>query len=466
MISKKVVCLLFSILLLSSFLVFAEERSVFSFVKEVDANILAGQDALYEITLQNRGSIYDVFFIKPDPSSVAPFSLVSQVLDIEQSQVTLAPYEKKTFQVTLHTQDEVLPGTYESKLLVSSARTSEVLGEVILHTYILSPDHLIEMRLVGDETLVPGRDASFKVSLRSKEVRPLKNVLLTVSSTLFSEERSVDVLVPGEWKVETFNFPLSAFVSPEEYLVRARAYDGSLVKGEVFYSFSVLEKTDVSMNLQVIKSFLRQEVVIVRTNDGNSQVLDAYEYKIGEGLFSSVTPEAQIIEKQDGSYYLFEYPLDPQGSQTISIVTDYRPLLFLILLLLFGGFLFYRLRKKDLFVSKSVLPLGDGGYKVFIHIKNKTIKSIYHVKVIDLLPKFAVYKNFLTLKPVSVQTGEKSYRFLWDIDQLLAHEERIIGYEIDVTFHEEEALVLPHASVQYRKKGGIVNLKSNRGKVL
>ena len=104
--------------------------------------------------------------------------------------------------------------------------------------------------------------------------------------------------------------------------------------------------------------------------------------------------------------------------------------------------------------------------KVLLHLKNKSLKEIYNIKILDFLPRY-LHGNieYGTLKPANVQEGNSGRRVVWEIPKIDPDEERIVSYKVKSKLKLVGKQELSQAAVQYYGRGKrLINVSSNRAR--
>ena len=107
---------------------------------------------------------------------------------------------------------------------------------------------------------------------------------------------------------------------------------------------------------------------------------------------------------------------------------------------------------------------GISEMKIILVVKN-TGGNLNRVQVVDRLPKIIKKPaEYGVVKPTNVKHSELGgTMILWDLQNLVRGEERVISYKIKSDIHVVGRLHMPVASVRYRtNKGKLVVVDSNR----
>ena len=239
-------------------------------------------------------------------------------------------------------------------------------------------------------------------------------------------------------------------------------------------TFKVLEqKVEIisllpEFKVEVKKSsdFFKVVNEVTVTNDGNvlnTQVVHV-PVSFWQALFSSGGGTSQTINGQ--RYLVWEATLDGGESTSVSFVTNYR-ILFYILLIITLLALFYAYVRSAIVVSKKAVTTIRSGseglseIKITLDVRNRSKNPLKEILVTDYVPGIAGVQETLelgTLRPKEIKHSKKKTIITWSLAELDAGEHRIITYKVRAKLHIVGPFSLPRATVEF-KKG-----KRNKGK--
>tara|TARA_Y100000310_G_C20601254_1_gene773171 strand:- start:751 stop:1482 length:732 start_codon:yes stop_codon:yes gene_type:complete len=225
---------------------------------------------------------------------------------------------------------------------------------------------------------------------------------------------------------------------------------------------------DVSESVEDVSNFLYRDITVTKENNGNYIVGENYDLELGiiEKWFTrySIRP---TYKDDFGSHWSFN--LEPGEEYTINIKIDYRPLVIALIVIVVFILLMWYWMSKGVIIKKEVFKLkqtseGISDFKILLHIKNNTNKTVKNIMLIEMLPRVInPLPKFGTLKPNNVQRGEKGVRMIWRIPELVKGEERIVSYDVEAKMKIIGQFMLPQAIVKYRThRGRVLASKSNR----
>jgi len=208
---------------------------------------------------------------------------------------------------------------------------------------------------------------------------------------------------------------------------------------------------------------------VKKTNYGNSLVGEEYSLRLNSFektfTYSNIDPN-DIEKKGDGYYYTWKFNLEPGEEYVIDIKTNYRDPLIVLIVLILIIFVLYNTFARRVVLRKRVLTLksaeGISEMKVLLILNNKGRKTIKNIRLIDQLHNIAkMPDSFGSLKPTSVKKTGKMVMLIWDIDNIVGREERVISYRVKAGVSVIGKLRIPRALCRYKKGKRSVIAKSN-----
>ena len=470
---KKLLYLLFFVIFTSIPLV-VHGAGIVATVSKEEHIVQAGDEAFFSIRLKNNQIREDSFKLEVDDFAIVPFSDVVERVTFEPSStVKVLPGQDKQVQARVKFLETAkTEKNYVTEIKIKSTSNPAVYTKVGLSTYLISPRNVVDVDIKMPEILIPGRSETLNIKLKNNANVALDDLDIFYTSSIFNYEDkiSLEALEEKETSIEATIDPLT---EQGEYTLTARIFDNGKIKGSKNAKFNVGPNPDLKEVEETKKQFLRYTVKIVRENEGNTNVIKTVKYPVSylQTLFTKVSPEGELIIKDDQRIYQWSFDIPPGDIYRIEIITDYRPLFFSIvgILILFGVFFYFR--KKDIKVKKSVFKIheskeeeGIAELKILLHIKNKSHRELYNVKVIDLFPRIVKPEmDFGTIKPSKIQEGSSGIRMIWELAKVDPGDEIVITYKIKTKLSLLGKLVLPPSAVQYYgRRKRIITIKSNR----
>ena len=439
--------------------------SAFSYFVNVNNNtITKDESATFNILVKNTLDQEDYFTIStrdvnwvvtttPSSSKIGPKQELEFVLELKPKQHVS---EGKTYFVPIRIKSEITGFFYEEREKFA--------------VYVVSPNlksgvyiPTITPSVVIAKTIDPREKLSVKVNLWNRNPRELKGLYVTINGQEFSQSYTTDLL-PLEDKTNEILFGVNPLLAPgKRTLILTVRFENETI-AESTTEYDVLGYVEM-------KETSKKETFLFKTaetfsiyNNGNLE--GVAEHKISMNLlgrvFTKITPDANKEKGNDGkSYYIVRENLAPQNELNIKAVTDYRLLVTIILLIIISTVLYFIFRS-PIIIVKNAEPLGrtiDGlsEIKVRLYLKNRSKKSINHIRITDSIPSIVDIeksKHIGSMEPVNISKSRNGTLVRWEFDSLEAYEERIIAYNIKSKLKLVGGIRLPSARARFDTKKG------------
>lgn len=313
------------------------------------------------------------------------------------------------------------------------------------------------------------------VKLENQNKKILNNVKVKLRSSVINKDYDVS-LKPLETKKLTFEAAIDPLTQPQEDAMKVTVVS---IEGPEVYQF---ELTPVQYTIISYEDFMQDSVderttlktirTITLTNNGNSQYIDKYRMPTNliHSLFTTSQPESLKL----GDSLIWDLNLQKGETKTIIITTNYRPLAFLLLamaVLVIAYFIF----RSPIVMTKQAVVSGtrEGGIsdlKILLIVKNRSNKKVKSVNIIDLIPRIAALKQDQEIGTVmpdkTIHNDLQGTLLKWNIDQIDAHEERLISYKIQSKLSILGGVTLPVAVARFiTERGKTRNSNSNKVKI-
>ena len=425
----------------------------------VDNEILLNETARFDVTISNFDMVQHRFQIY----SIDP----NWIVKVDPPMQAVPPESSLTFPLTIRPKNDV---PYGSQGLVVNVKDLES-GDTVRR------ETIIAIKKAGDETGVYVPSVAFGIEMKERS-DPREPMLVTVylrnrnnlniegmSLALSSPhlEKSVTIDLPGLTdKTLTYQFPLPVREPPQEHVMRGLLtyHDEKVSEAEVAYSIAAY--TNVLERHGSATRFFKTTRTVTLSNDGNVENAATTAFKTSwfAKLFSSPTPEAVWGYSEGERAFVWSVTLEADETKTLTLATNYRPLFFIALLIIFILLLYFVLRSpvvslKEVVSVKHAEGLSD--VKVRIFIKNRSNKIIQAVDVTDKIPSIAEVSqtNVLgTIKPSKIQPTGTGTILKWNLDVLEPYEERILTYTLKSKLKIIGHLRLPRAQVKFESRPG------------
>jgi len=364
-----------------------------------------------------------------------------------------------------------MPGRKAVKVLLKSETTGEQIGKN-LNVNIKSefaipkyePSLILEIQFPSGGKFDPREEQRIRVKIKNKNVLSLSDVKLELKSNLIQTETYLDSLGPLDTEFKDFVISFDPSEEPQEDTLVVSA----VISNKTFVAIEDYEiipyYVEFKEELTVEKKFLRTDNVIKVTNTGNAKHTDTVKHKTTwlKGLITSTKPRAKTIIEDGQRFLQWELELESGESTEVRAINSYRGWIILLILIILGVVFYYVLRSPIVITKNSSgVSMKEGGisdFKVVMHVKNRTNKSVNNIRIIDRVPKIAnVIEDFEVgiLKPSKIIKHEKRGTLLkWVIESLEANDEVIISYRIKSRLSILGRFVLPRSIGRYTTKKG------------
>ena len=459
-------------LLLAMGIVAAEEGIQFT---EIDSKTILQPEELgeYTLLLENIGAKERNIQLSADPYAGLPTSDFEYVF-VEPEYVVLSGHESIVVNVTMKLKDSVLrQKRYQSYITATTLNMEEESQKYDLQVFAMPPESAVKITILnGQEKVGPGGQLVLGMNLRNMIDEDLNNIDVYVTSELFNDKQTIELFEEQEKELEfAFNIAKTAPAGAYEYNIRL--YNEEELLSSATGNFIVDENLNVTEYVEETSGFLYTKRTITLTNYGNSLVSDSYDEELTkfESWFTTYSIEPSY--EDDAGTPTWTFSIAPEEKFVLEAKEDYRPLVIGIIAVLLIGLIAYYIFVKRVTIRKEAFKLkystdGISEFKVLLHLKNSTNKTIKDVNVVDVLPKLIQPRpNFGTLHPNGIERGDKGIRIMWKIPELVSGEERIISYEVEAQFQVIGDIALPNATVKFKnQRGRIIHIRSNKVNVI
>ncbi len=460
---NKRVIVLALFLFLVSFSVIAAD-SFYVEVEPIKDTILPDEIAEFELMIKSNINVQTVFkIIKP---------AVYWDWNLDKSSVPLGPDGREYVNILLEPFSEKEPGDYGISLDIKPNVNGSENENELLEIKVVSYDQAFSVSLDSSDNINPNKENLFRVIIRNNYDLDVQNLSLNFHSEYFDASKEFDIRPYETIEVE-IPIEFDGVVNEGDNIVYLDFYRGGNLVLEKEEMINIGYFTDVSGVGTPEESFLYNKETVVRTNTGNTISHETYVKKLTlfEKLFTSTNPNPDSSTK-DESFYILEwtFDLEPDQTRTIVIETNYRWFtLATILIILSLLFLFYWL-KRDVSLEKKIVSIQkgeDGFYRlnVILSLKNKTLKNIYNIKIMDRLSgRIDKVDNFGVHNPTVVKSDSgKTAKIIWNVKNLGKREEVMLQYTI--RYKPYVIRSVPPAIAKYLRRGRPVFVKSNRADI-
>jgi len=435
-------------------------------VSQFRLTIVNNQGKADKFRIFNDNIEWDIYAVPRSDSTVTVDAESALTVALEARPQSISIREGAYYQVPLSVKS-INTGLVEQTTLAIGVQSQEYIQN------IYSPR--INAELLMNREIDPRNPVKLNVVLENLNPRNLSDIEITLSNSIINDKQKMS-LGPYEKKTVTFTENLDPLEQPKKDLLNVyvvyRNTNGvslTVAKDENNY-YEVIGYGEIKESVDIQKSFLKTKKTIVLFNDANKPNNDLYKVQAPFlRIFQSVNPEPQIIEEEGMKYYGFDVLLEPQEKYSITVVTNYRIILYLLIfaVICFGLYLLFR---SPLVLTKSAsnVVMREGGVtdmKIVISMKNRGYKPIEDINLSDKIPAVTeISKEFEvgTLQPSRIVRHEHKGTFVkWKLDGLESFEERIVSYTVKSRLSIIGEFKLSRAKAHFKVNGNSRSTTSN-----
>ncbi len=302
----------------------------------------------------------------------------------------------------------------------------------------------------------PRKPMNIRLFIKNHNPLNITDLEVIIESELFSKYQNIP-LGPRKTRELSFTQDFDDLQKPATDTLSIKLRRNNVTLVSIEKNYQIMAYAELEETTEEHEEFFLKKTTYSYQNIGNHGKGELIKKPISkiDRLFTKTEPDARLI--RDGGLSLgWQVNLDPHESQSIQITTDYRPLLFIavIMLALLVG---HRLLKSSVSVDKSaeVIKERDGGItgiQVILTVKNKSahVKDVWMVdsvpSILHVVRKFSVG----TPEPERISTHEhKGTLIKWNLGEMEPGEERIIRYKAKARLTIIGSFNLPAAVLKY-----------------
>ena len=384
----------------------------------IQNTILPEGNAKFYLTITNNQNFEDTFRV------TKPSVYWEWLMDVES--VTIPKESSETIEISFKHFEEQEPGDYGLSMEIVSKNNESIKTSEFFEIKVVSYEQALSTELISSENINPNKENLFRINIMNNYDLSINNLSLVFLNEYFEKEQFFDIR-PYETLELEFLIEFEGTVSEGDTPIFLKIYDDDLVIDR-----EELINIGYFIDVQGVGSpeggFLYAKETVIRTNKGNTISHENYMKKLSflQKLFTSTNPMPDEITKENGNYILiWSFDLEPDQTKTIIIETNYRDFVLIFsLTILLIIWLYYFLRR-DLFLEKKIVSMkkGDDGIysmNVVLTLKNKTLKNIRNIKIMDRLGgKVEKIHHFGTFEPQIFKSDSgKSTKLVWNLSNL------------------------------------------------
>jgi len=460
--------------------VYALENVSVKFTAETDS-ILLNETAKFYVTIENKGpNIQYLSIYSPEPQWSISTEPTGDIL------FKAYPMTEGKTTVMIKPAQTIVPGTYGVPVNMKESKTGALITNTVLvevnpaEGIKASYKPAIKFEIDIPKKVDPREEFIVLINLQNQNQIEYDKINVHVESELFSKDHTT--LLGSRFTEEgkkrlKFKVPLDKYTTPQQVTIYASL---SLEYNDEDYSFdaepagfSILPIGEMDKKEDVSSFLFKKRSVIKFSNEANERQISTYQAKVSgiAKLFTSASPKPEVTKKEDGTYMKWTVTLEPSEKATITITKSYRPILYLIILIIIVLVCYYKFRSplvltKTPHISarkdKGVFELG-----VKINVSNRSAKPVEDISIKDKLPHLIdIHKEYEvgTLQPSKILKHESKGTIIrYTIERLDPGEERIISYKARAKLSIVGHLTLPSAIVRYKGENNkFKSLKSKK----
>ncbi len=452
--------------------------SAFELQTTQEASIYANETAVYTFTVTNNkiSSESLELLVGLDPKwsyETNPMSYLSSFTVESDSSVTFELY-------ILPISPLITSGKYIISVPVRSASGDEEVADLVL--YIKNPDALtgylpsLNFMLDAQEKVDPRHTNRVRLEILNRNPLDIPEMQIMFTSALYNETQTTSIEPLGSTAV-VFDVTYDAHQKPVNDTFTITVIVGDKTFTPIRKQIEIIPYIDI-IEVQYPSSsfFFKTTQTTEYTNKGNTDIVKTITYPTTgfRQYFTDGNYEGDIVEESGLLYYSMDVLLPAGVPLTVEYYLNYRPIIYFLLLVGLGILGYYYFRT-SLTIKKEVMTshVGKDGcttLKILLHIKNRTMRIVDDVEIVDTIPAVAeIEKHFEvgTVKPERVLKHEKAGTIIqWHITHFEAYEERIITYKVNSMYQIIGDFKLPPALLKFKnKKQQLVKVQSNTVRV-
>lgn len=411
------------------------------------------------------------------------FSLVNDLEGVEWSMLTspqsvstivLRGGESEKIRVLL--KDINLPRNYKKPVyapLILKSRDNAIRKIINLPVYLMpseigeSPTEL-SITTNFPENIDPRASQSFKIDIKNNNWNDYVDLKVLVKSADF-ERDSIIALGPNEAKTVEFTVDFGDGLSPKKETASITLSSGGkiLASQQVPYEI-ILYNIPFEKEEKVSTNFLLVTDSVAVKNSANTEEEQQVLIETGwlKKFISSTMPKANVWESEGRYYHAWTLRLAPGEVFEITVKTNYRLVLYAVLIIALAVFLWFMFKTPIVIVKQAeytkISHEGISEVDIRVIVQNRSNKEFRDVKLVERVPSLLqmIQKAKHTFLPKHVSTTPKG-QLLWWIFDLTPYEERIITYSLKPKFTIIGDLRLPPSLLQYKIGGHHLKSTSN-----
>ena len=284
----------------------------------------------------------------------------------------------------------------------------------------------------------PREEIPIRITLDNQNLLNISDMTVRVESkNLYHEIKSQ--IGPKESRVIELKEKIEPLTKPQKDALSVTLLIGDrIISGPIVQPIEIIEYGDakeIAASDQLLKT---ERKYLFKTNNNDYKGPIRIETSFLKKIITSTKPKSRVIKEDDKRYFGFAPKLDKNNEMEIKVIENYRPLVFILILLIIAVLVYFGYRS-PLVVRKIVsgMERKEGGIselKIVLNARNRGKEPLKSIEITDSIPNITSLEKELfigTLQPYKVLRHEKKGMVLkWIIDDLGVGEERVITYRI------------------------------------
>ena len=222
------------------------ENEIVTAVVDISNEAEPGGTAQFQIQIKNHQNERDIYKINYDDLSVHPFSDFTRNIILTNPQIKLDSEQTGIFDVEINILETANQDTnYNTKFTISSVTKPEVTQDILIKTYVVSPEDVIMIFPDLPETIIPGEEYDIKIRLMNRGNAYLENYEILITSDLPQLQKNfIANFAPQEEIIETFKIKTGETAKPKDYVINVKVYDTESKTRGSYSSAITLERNE------------------------------------------------------------------------------------------------------------------------------------------------------------------------------------------------------------------------------
>ena len=422
--------------------------------------------------LESGESAQFVISITNNNKDIREFKIYSNELEwnVPSEIIKAYPETDTVHKLVISPLKYVEPGIKGIILNIKDVKTNKIVHTDVLEINVKSNEGAVSsykpsIRISNEvpSTINPKEGFLLKVKLDNQNLLNLENLTLKISGDVeeFNVEQNVAINSLEKKEVE-ISYELNPLLPPKDYKLNIQVLNNNKEIAKAVEVINVIATSENFKEEEAESSFLfKNKITNMITSESNIKTTKIVKTPTNliKNMFTSTSIKSKTVKEEGQRYIITEVELNPGETKWLTIVTNYRIILYLIILAIIL-LLIHQRYKSPIIIRKVIsdVNMKEGGIsdlKITLELVNKGTKSIKNVIVTDYIPNIAnIEKEFLmgTLKPNKIfKHKTKGTVIKWELDEVVGGEDRLISYNIKSQLSVVGDFKMPRAKLVFKK---------------